>query len=168
MDAVENHRAYAPDRLVFAIVTVSDSRTEESDTGGRMASDLALAAGHQVAERRIVPDERTAILGALDSLLAAAAIDVIVMTGGTGFAPRDVTVDAVETRFECRVEGFGELFRVLSYEQVGAAAMLSRATAGVVGRRLVYALPGSPKAVRLAMEALILPESGHLIGQVRR
>lgn len=167
MDAVENHRSYAPQSLAFAVITVSDSRTEATDGGGRTIRELAAVAGHEVTASRIVADDRAEITAALDELLALPC-DVVVLTGGTGFAPRDVTVDAVSVRFEREIPGFGELFRALSYEEVGAPAMLSRATAGVVGRRVVYALPGSPKAVRLAMERLILPESGHLLGQLRR
>jgi len=168
MDAVESHRSYAPSDLSFAVVTVSDSRTPENDTGGRTVRELVEGAGHSVSSSRIVPDEVGAILGALDELTAADNCDAIVFTGGTGFAPRDVTVDALSGRFDRTIEGFGELFRMLSHSEVGSAAMLSRATAGVVGERVVYALPGSPKAVRLAVEALILPETGHLLGQVRR
>jgi len=167
VDAVENHRSYAPDDLAFAVVTVSDSRTEEDDTGGLTIRDLVLQSGHRVVDARIVPDDSAQIGAALDDLLQLPC-DAIVLTGGTGFSPRDVTVDSVSPRFEREVDGFGELFRALSYEEVGSAAMLSRATAGIVDGRVIYALPGSPKAVRLAMETLVLPETGHLLGQVRR
>jgi len=116
----------------------------------------------------VVPDDVAAIRGAVRRFLATRGIDVVVLTGGTGFAPRDVTLDAVAPLFDTPVEGFGELFRMLSWQQVGAAAMLSRATAGLIGDRAVFLLPGSPKAVSLAMEKLILPETAHLLGQARR
>ncbi len=168
MDAVEQHRGYAPGRLGFAVLTVSDSRTPETDGSGDAIRRLAAAAGHRVVVSRIVPDEQAAVRAAVRELLAADGVDLLVASGGTGFAPRDVTCEAVAPLLERRVDGFGELFRMLSFEQVGAAAMLSRAVAGLVGRQAVFVLPGSPKAVELAMERLILPEAGHLLGQARR
>ncbi|HEX4951868.1 MAG TPA: MogA/MoaB family molybdenum cofactor biosynthesis protein [Thermoanaerobaculia bacterium] len=168
MSVVEEHRAYSPSSLGFAVVTVSDSRTEATDTGGARIRDLAVAAGHRVAHSEIVPDEVDEILGGLDRALTHDGVDVVVLTGGTGFSPRDHTVEAVAPRFEAEVPGFGELFRMLSHREIGAAAMLSRATAGLVDRRVVFLLPGSPKAVELAMRELILPEAGHLLGQIRR
>ena len=168
MSAVLDHKSYAPAVLGFGLVTVSDSRNEATDTGGRLLRELVEAAGHRVAAADRVPDEVPAIRRAVEALLATPGVDVVVTTGGTGFSPRDVTVEAVSPLFERPIDGFGELFRMLSYPQVGAAAMLSRAAAGLVGDRAVFLLPGSPKAVRLAMEALVLPESGHLLGQARR
>ena len=164
----EEHRRHAPPRLGFAVLTVSDSRTEATDDSGRRIVELAAAAGHEVKARRLVPDEPRRARKAVEDLLGVAGVDVVVVTGGTGFAPRDRTVAAVEPVLETRVDGFGELFRMLSYGEVGAAAMLSRALAGVVGRRAVFVLPGSPGAVALAMERLILPEAGHLVAQLRR
>ena len=168
MSAVEEHKAYAPKALGFAALTVSDSRTPETDTSGRAIRRLAEAAGHRVIEAAIVPDELRAIRRAVERLLAAPGVDVLVISGGTGFSPRDVTLPAVRILFDVEVEGFGELFRARSFAQVGAAAMLSRATAGLVGAQAVFVLPGSPKAVELAMGELILPEAGHLLGQARR
>ena len=168
MAAVESHRSYAPRRLGFAVITVSDSRSPADDTSGDRIEALASAAGHRVIARRIVPDDIEAIRGAVDTVVGRAEIDVVVLSGGTGFAPRDVTLEAVEPLFERSIDGFGELFRMLSFRQVQAAAMLSRAAAGLIGERAIFALPGSPKAVELAMEELILPEVGHLLGQVRR
>lgn len=165
---VESHRRYAIDKLGFAVVTVSDSRTAEDDTSGRRIRELAEAAGHRVEESLIMPDEVGAVRAAVQGLLSRDDVDVVVLTGGTGFSPRDLTREAVEPLLERAVEGFGELFRALSFQEVGAAAMLSRAFAGVVGGRAVFALPGSPKAVALAMEKLILPETGHLLAQCRR
>lgn len=166
--SVEQHRRAAPTLLGFALITVSDTRTPTDDVSGRTLAEMARAAGHRVEDSVLVPDEVPAIRGAVEAALAREGIDVIVLTGGTGFSPRDVTLEAVGPLLERPVEGFGELFRMLSYEQVGSAAMLSRAAAGLVGSRAIFLLPGSPKAVSLAMEKLILPEAGHLLGQAGR
>lgn len=168
MSAPEQHRSYAPTSLGFAVVTVSDSRVESNDDSGQVLNELILGAQHNVIRRAIVPDEVEAIRSMLIESLEAEEVDVIVLTGGTGFAPRDVTVVTIEPILDRKIEGFGELFRMLSYQKIGPAAMLSRAVAGVSGRKAVFALPGSPAAVRLAMEELILPEAAHLIGQLRR
>lgn len=167
-DSVEQHRRAAPQALGFAVVTVSDSRAGEDDVSGRALRDLAQAAGHRVEGSALVPDDVAAIRRAVREMLARPEVDVVLLTGGTGFSPRDLTVEAVAPLYDRPVEGFGELFRMLSYQQVGAAAMLSRAAAGLIGDRAVFLLPGSPKAVALAMEKLILPEAGHLLGQARR
>lgn len=168
MDAVSQHKSYAPQVLGFAGLTISDSRRDEDDVSGQRIRELARAAGHRVVEWRLVPDEPVAIRASTEALLAAPEVEVVVLSGGTGFAPRDVTLSAVRGLFEAEVEGFGELFRALSFQQIGAAAMLSRATAGVAARRAIFVLPGSPRAVELAMRELILPEAGHLLGQLRR
>jgi molybdenum cofactor biosynthesis protein B len=154
-----------PAKLAFAIVTVSDSRSPATDTGGDLAERLVRAAGHDLRSRSLVRDETAAIVAALD---AATGVDVVVFTGGTGLAPRDVTPDALLPRLDRVLPGFGELFRMLSFQEVGGAAMASRAEAGVSAGRLVFLLPGSPKAVGLAMERLVLPEASHLVGQMRR
>jgi molybdenum cofactor biosynthesis protein B len=166
--SVEKHRAAAPGVLGFGLITVSDTRRAEDDTGGRTLAALAQVAGHRVEGPVIVPDDVAAIRAAVRRMLAVAWVDAVVLTGGTGFSPRDLTLDAVVPLFDKPIEGFGELFRMLSWQQVGAAAMLSRAAAGLVGDRAVFLLPGSPKAVSLAMEKLILPETAHLVGQARR
>ena len=166
--SVEQHRRAAPTVLGFALITVSDSRTAEDDVSGRTLADLARGAGHRVESTRIVPDDVTAIRRAVREALVLDGVDVVVLTGGTGFSPRDVTLDAVQPILESPIEGFGELFRMLSWQQVGSAAMLSRAAAGLAAGRAVFLLPGSTKAVSLAMEKLILPEAGHLLGQARR
>ena len=123
---------------------------------------------HVMAIQKLVPNAVSAVQEELQDLLQRDGVDAIVFCGGTGFSPRDLTVDAVRPHLEREVEGFGELFRALSYAEIGTAAMLSRALGGVARRRAVFCLPGSPKAVRLAIERLILPELGHLLGQVRR
>jgi molybdenum cofactor biosynthesis protein B len=166
--SVEQHRRDSPPILGFAFVTISDSRGHGDDRSGRLLRELAGAAGHRVVESLIVADEVEAIRQAADRIAAMPGVEVVVTTGGTGFSPRDRTLEALAGRFEKPIEGFGELFRMLSYEQVGAAAMLSRAAAGLIGGLAFFLLPGSPAAVALAMEKLILPEVSHLLGQVRR
>jgi molybdenum cofactor biosynthesis protein B len=166
--SAEEHRAYAPGVLGFGILTVSDSRAREDDVSGRVLREGVAAVGHRVVETALVADDVAAIRAAVWRLLERPGLDVVVATGGTGFSPRDLTVEAVAPLFDRAVEGFGELFRMLSYQQVGAAAMLSRAAAGLVRDRAVFLLPGSPKAVALALEALILPEAAHLLAQARR
>lgn len=148
--------------LGIAIVTVSDSRTEETDTNGQWLRTAIEAAGHTVAGYRIIRDEPEEVEAALHAM-AFGAPRVVVFNGGTGIAPRDTTYDVLVRHLEKQIPGFGELFRMLSWEQVGAAAMLSRATAGVYRRRIVFSLPGSPAAVQLAWEKLIEPELRHLV-----
>ena len=150
------------------MLTVSDTRTEDTDTGGRAVADLLAAAGHTVIGRCIVQDEAALVRTAVEQQLATTDVDAIITTGGTGITSRDSTYEAVTALFEKRLDGFGELFRMLSYEQVGAAAMMSRATAGLVRGRILIALPGSEAAVRLAMEKLVLPELGHMVQQARK
>jgi molybdenum cofactor biosynthesis protein B len=147
---------------------VSDTRTVETDTGGGLIAELLAAGGHPVVSRAIVRDEAEAIRGAALEALAAPEVRALIVTGGTGVAPRDVTPDAVEPLLERTLPGFGELFRMLSWQEVGSAALLSRALAGLRGGRVVFVLPGSRGAVRLAMERLILPELGHLAGEAQK
>lgn len=168
----EEHRDKAPrqvgETLGYALVTASDSRTPEDDESGRRMAERVEAAGERVVERLIVRDEAAPLRSAVQALLADPSVDVVVVSGGTGVSPRDVTVEAVAPLFDRALPGFGEIFRTLSYQQIGAAAMLSRATAGVAEGRAVFLLPGSPKAVTLAMDELILPEAAHLVAQARR
>ena len=162
------HRKAAPERVPTAVVTVSDTRDLESDTGGRLVESLLEDDGHPVRGRTIVKDEPAAIRAALVEALAAEQTRAVVFTGGTGIAPRDVTPDTLEPELERVIPGFGELFRMLSYEDIGSAALLSRALAGLRGGKVVFVIPGSRGAVRLAMEKLILPELGHLAGEARK
>jgi molybdenum cofactor biosynthesis protein B len=150
-----------------AIITVSDTRTEATDTSGQFLRQLCTQAGHQVNFYAIVPDDPQRIQQIFSDLDQRTDIDVILLTGGTGISPRDQTYEAVIALLEKRLDGFGELFRYLSYQEIGAAAMLSRAVAGVWHGRLVFSLPGSPAAVRLAMEQLILPQLSHALALVR-
>ncbi len=147
------------------VVTCSDTRDAKSDQGGPLVRELLEAQGHTVLGAELVPDDTHAITHALDHALEHGA-RAIIFTGGTGIARRDVTLEALEPRFEKRLDGFGELFRMMSYELIGPAAMASRASAGVVKGALVFALPGNPDAVRLAMSALVLPQLGHLVREL--
>jgi molybdenum cofactor biosynthesis protein B len=166
---VETHRSRAGNEpLGVALVTVSDSRTPETDSGGPLLRELSETAGHRVLSTEIVLDDLAAIRDAVERALASEGVDLILLTGGTGVSPRDVTVDAARPLFEKELPGFGELFRMLSFAEVGSAAMLSRATAGVARRRAIFLLPGSPAALALAMNRLILPEVAHLLSQTRR
>jgi molybdenum cofactor biosynthesis protein B len=148
------------------VVTVSDTRTLETDRSGERAAALLVAAGHSVRAREIVPDERAAIARAVRQGIEDPETDAVILSGGTGLAPRDVTYETVRDLLEKPIDGFGELFRMLSFEEIGAAAMLSRAVGGVTGRTAVFALPGSSKAVELGVTRLIAPELGHLLGLI--
>jgi len=163
-----HHRQAAPEDVPTAIVTVSDTRTLETDTGGLLVEEMLRGAGRTVVGRRIVPDEPAAIRAAFAAAIADPQARAVVFTGGTGIAPRDVTPDTLEPALERVIPGFGELFRMLSYEDIGSAALLSRALAGLAGGKVVFVIPGSRGAVRLAMEKLILPELGHLAGEARK
>lgn len=169
MMSSQEHRTAAQGQgsVPIAVVTVSDTRTPETDVSGQLMRTLAEAAGHQVVDYRIVRDEPDEVLQALEELVAGAA-RLIIFNGGTGIGRRDRTYDVISRVIEKPLPGFGELFRMLSYEQVGAAAMLSRATAGVYRERIVFSTPGSPNAVQLAMEKLILPEIQHLAWELVR
>ena len=160
-----HHRRAAHERVEVAIVTVSDTRTLETDTGGALVEELLMGAGQGVASREIVKDDPAAIAQALAQALEREEARAIILTGGTGVAPRDVTPESVEPLLERVIPGFGELFRMLSYEEIGSAALLSRALAGLVRGRVIFVIPGSRGAVRLAMEKLILPELGHLVAE---
>lgn len=162
------HRASSPQSLACAVVTVSDTRTLETDTGGQAVIDRLLAAGHRVLAREIIPDEPARMQAFLMEFAERMDLDAVLLTGGTGISSRDQTFETVSSMLTKPLPGYGELFRMLSYQEVGAAAMLSRAVGGMIGRLVVLTMPGSPAAVRLAMEKLILPELGHLVREARR
>jgi molybdenum cofactor biosynthesis protein B len=168
--SVEDHKAYAPAPAAIRvfIVTASDSRTAETNQGGRLARELTEGAGFRVVGESLLPDERDAIGQLVSRLCADKTADVILLTGGTGIADRDATIEAVQGLLDKRIDGYGELFRMLSFAEIGPAAMLSRAIGGTIGRTAIFAMPGSPAAVRLAMERLILPELAHLVGELSR
>jgi molybdenum cofactor biosynthesis protein B len=156
------HKAAAPSRVTCLVVTVSDTRTQADDTSGLLIQKLLKENGHAVAAYRMVKDDPAQIRDVLES--PPPEVKAIILTGGTGISSRDTTYEAVAGLLEKRIEGFGELFRYLSYEAIGSPALLSRATAGTSEGRIIFSLPGSEAAVRLAMEKLILPELGHIVG----
>lgn len=166
--SVDEHRAEAPQVVRCAVVTVSDTRTLETDRGGRTIVEMLSAAGHYVADRRITRDDPAEIGPLLVEFSNRSDIDAVLLTGGTGIGSRDQTFETVSGLLAKSLPGYGELFRMLSYEQVGAAAMLSRAVGGLMGNKIVLTMPGSVAAVQLAMEKLIIPELGHLIREARR
>lgn len=167
--SAEEHRQQATSegQVPIAIVTVSDTRTVETDTSGQTIRKLVEKAGHLVVDYRIVKDEPDQVATALDEFVAGEA-RLIIFNGGTGISQRDRTYDVISRKLEKTLPGFGELFRMLSYQEVGAAAMLSRATAGVYRNKVIFSTPGSTNAVRLAVEKLILPELQHLAWELIR
>jgi molybdenum cofactor biosynthesis protein B len=162
------HKAHAPASVACFVLTVSDSRTPQTDTGGRAIRDLLEADGHVVTGHDIVRDEPAEVAAKVREQLGDSRTQVIITTGGTGITSRDGTFEAIDQILEKRLDGFGELFRMLSFNEIGASAMMSRATAGTASRKAVFVLPGSPHAVRLAMTRLILPELGHVVQQLNR
>jgi molybdenum cofactor biosynthesis protein B len=166
--SVEDHKSKAPKSVNLAIITVSDTRTEADDSSGMAIADIMARAGHIIVRRAIVKDEVEEIQKALRELIEDTGVQAVVMNGGTGIARRDVTLEAITPFQEKSIPGFGELFRVLSFNQVGSAAMMSRASAFVTEGKIVFCLPGSEKAVRLAVEKLIAPELGHMVWEAQR
>lgn len=164
----EEHKASGPRQVRCFVLTVSDTRNETTDTGGRAIADLLQAAGHLVTGRAIVKDEPALVRETIAHHRDRGEAEVVIATGGTGITSRDGTHEAVRALLDKELPGFGELFRMLSYAEIGPAAMMSRATAGLSGRCIIVALPGSEGAVRLAMEKLLLPELGHLVQQARK
>jgi molybdenum cofactor biosynthesis protein B len=166
--SVEEHKAHAPVSVSCFVLTVSDTRTAANDTGGQAIRDLLEMSGHTISGHAIVRDDPAAVTRTVTGWLADASTQVIITTGGTGITSRDGTFEAIDGLLEKRLTGFGELFRMLSYHQIGPAAMMSRATAGRAQGKAIFVLPGSPDAVRLAMTKLIIPELGHVVQQLSR
>jgi len=162
------HRATAPKTVGCFVLTVSDTKTADTDTSGTVIRDLLTAAGHRVVESRIVRDEPRDVARIVRQACAREDVQAVVLTGGTGITSRDSTFEAVEALLDKRLPGFGELFRMLSFQEIGAAAMMSRAQMGLHARRIVVSLPGSPNACRLALEKLLIPELGHLLREASR
>lgn len=160
------HEAHDVKFIRASIVTVSDTRTKDNDEGGDLVEELLRRAGHEIGSRTLVKDDRRAIRQAIQWLVSE-EVDLLIATGGTGIGRRDVTFEAIEGELDKRLEGFGEAFRRLSWEEIGARAILSRAIAGTMGSTLVFALPGSVKGVRLGMEKIILPMLLHAVGLLR-
>ena len=166
--SVAEHRAHSPASVACFVLTVSDTRTLATETSGRTIADLLAGAGHTVVDRQIVKDDPDAVQQIIRGALTHDQVRAIITTGGTGVSRRDSTLEAVTALFEKRLDGFGELFRMLSFEEIGSAAMLSRATAGVAQGRVLFMLPGSEAAVRLGMTRLILPELGHVVRELTK
>jgi molybdenum cofactor biosynthesis protein B len=152
----------------FSLLITSDSRDELSDESGRVARALLTKENHNILDYKIVGNNPKLILEAIQTFLEDDTLDVIITSGGTGISSRDVTVDTLSPLFKKNLNGFGELFRTLSYKDIGEAAMISRATAGIIGKKIVFCIPGSTKAMELALTSLILPSIGHLLWEVKR
>lgn len=165
----EIHRTHAETvkSVRCAVLTISDTRTEETDTSGQLIRSLLSTEGHSVVRHQIVRDDVWQVRKVIVSWLTDEEVEAIVTTGSTGLSPRDIAVEAIEPLLDKKLEGFGELFRSLSYSEIGSAAMMSRAIAGVANGKIVFCLPGSPNACRLALQKLILPELRHLVWTVR-
>lgn len=166
--SVTEHKANAPATLNLAVITVSDTRTLETDTSGALIIELADAAGHWVLEREIVPDEPERMRPLLQAYSTRDDLHAVLLTGGTGISARDQTYETVSALLTKPLPGYGELFRMLSYAEIGPACLLSRAVGGLVGRSVVLVMPGSRAAVQLAMTKIILPELPHLVREARK
>jgi molybdopterin adenylyltransferase len=153
--------------VICAVITVSDTRTPETDRSGQLMQQLLTAAGHQVGHYAIVPDEPEIIRGLLATLGQRSDLAAVLLNGGTGIAPRDTTYDAIAGLLTKTLPGFGEIFRALSYAEIGSRAIASRAIAGTYGHQILFSVPGSTPAVNLAMVSLILPELPHLVSQIQ-
>ena len=162
------HKAQSPARVRAFVLTVSDTRTVETDTSGKAIVEMLTAAGHVVSGKALEKDEPTRVAELVRQQATIADADVIITTGGTGLSSRDSTFEAIDALLDKKLPGFGELFRMLSYHELGPAAMMTRACAGTIGKVVVLSLPGSENAVRLAMTKLVLPELGHLVQQTRK
>jgi molybdenum cofactor biosynthesis protein B len=167
-DDSHGHHAHDLDTLGIAVVTVSSSRTVEDDPSGDAIVTLVESAGHEVASREVLADDYDRVQASVEALAERGDVDVVVTTGGTGVTPDDVTIEAVSTLFEKELPGFGELFRSLSFDDIGTMVVGTRATAGIVDETVVFCLPGSENAVRLGVEEIILEEAGHLAGLASR
>jgi molybdopterin adenylyltransferase len=167
-ESVAKHREASPEQVRVAVLTISDTRTPETDTGGNAIVELIREAGHEISRREIVEDDAPRIEVVLQEFLDDASVDAVITTGGTGISARDTTYEVVSRLIDKELDGFGELFRMLSYEEIGAAAILSRAVAGASGSKFVACLPGSRNAVRLAMEKLLVPEIPHVVFELRK
>lgn len=164
----KGHKKHSIQNISFALVTVSDTRTEENDESGKIIIKLIEKAGHRVVDYGIIKDDREMIAAEVERLRSSRDVQAVIFAGGTGIARRDVTVEAVGPFMERELPGFGELFRVLSMEEIGSAAMLSRATAGISNDKIIFCIPGSRGAVKLALKRLILEECGHILWEAGR
>jgi molybdenum cofactor biosynthesis protein B len=165
---VKEHRRHGPKIVVAAVLTVSDTRNRRTDETGKIMRQELEKSGHKVMRQGIVKDEKKEILSWLRAALADPAIHAIIINGGTGIARRDVTIEVVRPLLEKELPGFGELFRMLSFKQIGGAAMMSRALAGTCRRKIIMCIPGSPDAARLALKEIVLSDLGHLVWEAKR
>jgi molybdenum cofactor biosynthesis protein B len=166
--STQQHRCSSPRTVSCAVLTISDTRTLETDRGGALIVELLTAGGHSIAARDITPDDPARIRAALETFFNRSDVSAILVTGGTGIGARDQTFETVSALLDKTLPGYGELFRMLSWDQVGPAAMLSRAIGGVARGKILLTMPGSPAAVQLAMEKLIVPELGHLVHEANK
>jgi len=162
------HKSHAPQKVGCAVITCSDTRTAETDTSGQLIMKLLKEHGHDVVAYRLVKDEPAQITEEIRSSVGNDAIQAIIINGGTGISRRDSTFEAVDSMLEKRLDGFGEVFRYLTYQEIGSPAIMTRATAGIVQGKVLFSTPGSENAVRLAMQKLILPELGHLVRELSK
>lgn len=166
--AHEEHKTHAPHSVTCVVITCSDTRTSQTDTSGQLMMRLLKEHGHDLAGYHVIKDDPTQIRNLIEEAAASDAVHAILVNGGTGISKRDSTFEAVDDMLEKRLVGFGEIFRYLTYKDIGSAAIMTRATAGVFRGRIIFSTPGSEGAVRLAMESLILPELGHIIQQLNK
>jgi molybdenum cofactor biosynthesis protein B len=165
--SLKQHRHESAQTVRFAVLTFSDSRDEASDRGGSYLVERIEEAGQRVVRRELCADDAALVAACVRSAVVQEDVDLVLTTGGTGVAPRDMAYDTLKELFDSEIPGFGELFRWLSYGEIGSATILSRAIGGLLGGKVVLALPGSPKALRLAMDEIVLKEAGHLVSQTR-
>ena len=173
-ESTKKHKATAPKQLSFAVFVCSTSRYQQAQKGEKTADvsgdsieSLMKNAGHKVLSRKIIADDKSMIQEAVHSVLSSAELDAAIFCGGTGIAPKDITIETVSPFFEKSLPGFGEIFRRLSYDKMGSAAVMSRAVAGVAKGKVLFCIPGSPDAVRVSVETLILPEAPHIVRHIR-
>lgn len=167
--SVHEHKKEAPRTVNCMVITVSDTRNPDTDKSGKLVKQYLEDAGHKIVNYKIVKDEVSAITEAIEIGSQDEQVDVIITNGGTGIARRDVTIETVQQIIEKEITGFGELFRMLSYtEDIGSAAIMSRAIGGVKNDRAILSIPGSSGAVKLAMDKLIIPELGHIVRELRK
>ena len=164
----QEHKSHAPKSIGCMVITCSDTRTPDTDTSGQAIHKLLRQFGHEVVSYHLVKDEPAQITSRIEEGLTNDAVQAIIINGGTGISKRDSTFEAVDAMLEKRLVGFGEIFRYLTYMDIGSSAIMSRATAGIIKGRILFSTPGSENAVRLAMEKLILPELGHLVKELSK
>ena len=164
----KEHKKEASQSASFAVLVVSDSRTKETDKSGKLIIEYLENSGHCVPVYKIIKNDATELISELESLLQSKGLDVIITSGGTGISSRDITATTVTPLLQKKLDGFGELFRSLTYEEIGTPSIMSRALGGVAGGKIIFCLPGSTGAAKLAMAKIILPEIGHLLWEARR